>query len=83
MPVGTTLERPGSPANGMIRYNTTDSVYEVYDNPNWNPLSLSLYSVEYLIVAGGGGGGRLHGGGGGAGGMLTGSMSMITIHLFS
>lgn len=30
VPSGTTAQRPGSPAVGMIRYNTTDGVFEVY-----------------------------------------------------
>ena len=39
IPVGTTLERPASPANGMIRYNTTLSRYEGYNNGYWLQLS--------------------------------------------
>ena len=30
IPVGTTAQRPGSPNNGMIRYNSTLSRYEGY-----------------------------------------------------
>lgn len=31
LPKGTTAERPGSPVNGMIRYNTDSNVFEAYD----------------------------------------------------
>lgn len=39
IPVGTTLERPETPTNGMIRYNTTLSRYEGYNNGYWLQLS--------------------------------------------
>ena len=39
IPVGTTLERPLVPHNGMIRYNTTLSRYEGYNNGYWLQLS--------------------------------------------
>jgi len=44
-PVGTTAQRP-TPAQGQIRYNTTDSVFEGYDGSDWGSLG-----------GGGGGGG--------------------------
>ena len=52
IPSGTTAQRPGSPAVGMIRHNTTQSEYEVYNGSTWNHLRQG-YSVEYLVVAGG------------------------------
>lgn len=39
VPVGTTLERPASPTNGMIRYNTDIQSYEGYNNGLWLRLS--------------------------------------------
>lgn len=33
--VGTTAQRPSSPANGMIRYNSTLACFEVYANNTW------------------------------------------------
>lgn len=39
IPSGTTSQRPVSPTVGMIRYNSTLGVYEVYNN-QWTPLSL-------------------------------------------
>jgi hypothetical protein len=76
LPAGTTAQRPGTPVNGMVRYNTTINQFEVYQNSAWTQYT-TTYSIEYLIVAGGGGGGGggtsgVHGGGGGgAGGYLS------------
>ena len=38
VPVGTTAQRPGTPANGMIRLNTTNSQFEGYHSSNWQGL---------------------------------------------
>lgn len=35
VPSGTTAQRPSSPVNGMIRYNTTLSRLEGYANNSW------------------------------------------------
>ncbi len=35
LPVGTTAERPGSPTEGEIRYNSTLDIVEVYKNGDW------------------------------------------------
>lgn len=79
IPSGTTAQRPASPATGMIRYNTTNSEYEVYTGSEWKALTTQAagsYVIEYLIVGGGGGGGRIVGGGGGAGGYIAGSTTI-------
>ena len=71
LPAGTTAQRPGSPASGMIRFNTTIGEPEWYNQSasSWLPLYRgNTYDVEYIVVAGGGGGGANGGGGGGAGG---------------
>jgi len=39
LPAGTTAQRPSSPVNGMIRYNTTDDVTEEYRDGAWVILS--------------------------------------------
>jgi hypothetical protein len=69
LPSGTTAQRPGSPTVGMVRYNTTESEYEVYRQSKWQKLTVSdyPYSIEYLVIAGGGGGAALFGGGGAGG----------------
>ena len=33
--IGTTAERPVSPVNGMMRYNTDTNKFEVYENGSW------------------------------------------------
>lgn len=35
VPVGPTAERPQSPTNGFLRYNTTDNRFEVYEAGVW------------------------------------------------
>jgi hypothetical protein len=35
LPVGTTAQRPASPATGMMRYNTTTSAVETYNGTSW------------------------------------------------
>ena len=32
IPTGTTAQRPSSPVNGMMRYNTTLNVVEIYNS---------------------------------------------------
>ena len=41
LPSGTTAERPGSPANGVFRFNTTTDVMEYYDGDAWQSLGNS------------------------------------------
>lgn len=38
VPQGTTAQRPGSPVNGMLRYNTTIPQLEIYVGGNWTAL---------------------------------------------
>jgi hypothetical protein len=85
IPQGTTAQRPGTPANGMIRLNTSTNVFEIYSTnlAAWTTvtsLTTAPSAVEYLVVAGGGsgagGGGK--GGGGGAGGFRTASGFAVT-----
>ena len=42
IPKGTTAQRPTTPENGHIRYNTTDEVFELYE---------IFVSVDLRIVA--------------------------------
>lgn len=35
LPSGTTAQRPASPVNGMLRYNTTLNAIEGYANSSW------------------------------------------------
>ena len=76
---GTTAQRPASPTVGMIRYNTTESKYEIYTGSEWQSITTAAYtySSTYLVIAGGGGGaGAAWSGGGGAGGYLTSTLAL-------
>jgi hypothetical protein len=80
LPQGTTAQRPGSPANGMLRVNNTNNSVEFYStvNNSWNliySIPTATSAIELLVVAAGGGGGdsSYYGGrcgAGGAGGLL-------------
>lgn len=35
VPIGTTAQRPATPATGMVRFNTTTSTLEQYDGSSW------------------------------------------------
>ena len=50
--VGTTAQRPASPVQGMIRYNTTLSSTEIYNGSNWVPISISAYNVLTIDSSG-------------------------------
>jgi len=78
MPVGTTGQRPATPAAGMTRFNSTTGLLEYYNGTTW--LNTGAYAIDYLVVAGGGGAGGngATGGGGGGGGFLLGSNSFVT-----
>jgi hypothetical protein len=82
LPSGTTAQRPASPQDGMIRFNTTIGSPEWYDSSSTSWLRFNQqipYSVEYLVISGGGGGGSSGGasaGGGGAGGVLNGTSTV-------
>jgi hypothetical protein len=75
LPTGTYAQRPTSAANGSIRWNTSNTVAEIYvgGSTGWQTIASTTYSINYLVVAGGGGGGCQVGGGGGAGGLITGT----------
>lgn len=75
---GTTGERPASPTDGqlyydttlnrLINYTTTGSKWVSAGDSPFNPSPI----FDYLVIGGGGAGGDYHyGGGGGAGGYLT------------
>lgn len=49
LPAGTTAERPSSPQNGMVRYNTTLSYTEVYANGAWTELGAALIAFQGTV----------------------------------
>ena len=88
VPSGTTAQRPASPVNGQIRYNTTTSQTEIYQGGAWNSfISGSATTVTYLVVGGGGGAGADQtsdpAGGGGAGGYRSGTLSVAASTLYN
>jgi hypothetical protein len=75
LPVGTQAQRTSSPINGLIRYNTTDHIYEGYQNNvfiRFVTAPQGNYTINYLIISGGAGGAT--NGGGGAGGYISNSL---------
>jgi hypothetical protein len=40
IPVGTTTQRPSILKEGLLRYNTTTTKYECYNNNNWNNIAV-------------------------------------------
>ena len=49
LPVGTTAERPSSPANGMIRFNSDIPGYEGYNTDRW--AGLGSGEVSFTLAA--------------------------------
>lgn len=45
LPVGSTAQRPGSPSNSQLRYNSDTNVVEYYDGANWIELSYGFDPV--------------------------------------
>lgn len=45
VPTGTTAQRPASPVEGMIRYNTTNKNYEGYQDGAWVNITVSTASI--------------------------------------
>jgi hypothetical protein len=83
LPKGPTSLRTANPITGLIRYNTTENIYEGYTGGVWvrfQTFPQGVYTISFLIVAGGGGGGGpaggAAGGGGGGGGFITSSLSI-------
>ena len=50
VPSGTTAQRPSSPVNGHLRYNTTDARFEIYENNKWDGLKVSAPSTAAPIL---------------------------------
>ena len=46
VPIGTTAQRPGSPTDGTIRYNSSTEQLEIYDGTAWDGLSDSTSAIS-------------------------------------
>lgn len=57
IPTGTTAERPSTPSAGMLRFNTSESVFEGYDGAEWGSIggggvSYTFHTSNYTTTAG-------------------------------
>lgn len=57
LPVGTTAQRPGSPAQGMLRFNSSSNKAEIYDGSSWTTAGggsniVSVSDASHGFVAG-------------------------------
>lgn len=48
IPFGVSNERPVAPVGGMLRYNTTDTVFEYYNGTSWLPVSSQPPSITSI-----------------------------------
>jgi hypothetical protein len=79
VPKGTDAQRPVTPMNGLIRYNSTQGFYECYVGTAWHrfvTVNQGAYTLYYVLVGGGAGvqGAGAARGGGGAGQVLENSV---------
>ena len=54
IPVGTSAQRPGTPLDGMIRFNDDDDKVEVYDGSEWVQVGASTGAISTQAFAGDG-----------------------------
>jgi hypothetical protein len=53
LPSGSTVQRPGTPVNGLIRYNNTDNVYDLYQQGAWHRMMVVRdFSTTGITAAG-------------------------------
>lgn len=52
VPVGTTAQRPGSPADGHLRYNSDNSAYEGYVSSAWQSLATGSIIPNVVSITG-------------------------------
>jgi len=48
VPIGSVAQRPGTPVNGMLRYNSDNNVLEAYINSAWDTLQAGSAGVTSL-----------------------------------
>jgi hypothetical protein len=80
LPVGTVGQRPASPYEGLMRYNSETDLYEGYINGDWHRFltaNQNNYVISYVIAGGGGGGSENYPGGGGGAGQVTVSTTSV------
>ena len=86
VPRGTIAQRPVSPVEGLVRYNSESDIYEGYINGAWHRFltaNQGSYNINYVAIGGGGGAkdigssGDWNSGGAG-GGQVTASTTSVT-----
>jgi hypothetical protein len=86
VPRGTIAQRPVSPVEGLVRYNSESDIYEGYINGAWHRFltaNQGSYNINYVAVGGGGGtkdigSSGIWNSGGAGGGQLTASTTSVT-----
>src|SRR5210317_919388 len=53
IPKGTTAQRPSSPANGMIRFNTTENKIEIYNGVGWGFIETTIQATGGTVTTDG------------------------------
>lgn len=74
VPRGNIAQRPVSPVEGLVRYNSETDIYEGYINGDWHQfltVNQGVYTINYVVVGGGAGGSGAYPGGGGGAGQVT------------
>jgi hypothetical protein len=54
MPVGNTAQRPASPDQGAVRFNSTNLVLEVWDGTQWDVVGQDLAILTSQVINGDG-----------------------------
>jgi len=86
VPRGNIAQRPISPVEGLVRYNSESDIYEGYINGAWHKfltVNQGSYNITYVAVGGGGGAKDVGssgnwGSGGAGGGKVTASVTSVT-----
>lgn len=50
VPKGSTAERPSTPVNGHLRYNTTDNRFEIYEAGAWHGVRIAAPSTSAPVL---------------------------------
>lgn len=53
IPTGTSLQQPSVPTDGMIRFNTDSTSYDVFKNGSWKTIAIIGEIIGFLPITGG------------------------------
>lgn len=51
LPAGTDAQRPATPADGALRYNTTSNTFEGYSNGAWHSIPSGATGTQYFFAS--------------------------------